>query len=318
MARNTRFSRWAAGALDRMQPPSGQRVVFAYSYAALEIFTMARQRGWTTVLGQIDPGPVEMRLVEALYRDAGQRYDPPPESYWTRWRDEVQLADRIIVNSAWSREAISAEGVPGERIEVAPLAFERGAGAFPPQRVFPYCFSAERPLRALFLGQVTLRKGIGPLLEAIASLADAPVNFTIVGPIQIDVPPEFLNHPRIRWVGPVSRGEANQFYLESDVFLFPTLSDGFGLTQLEAQAAGLPIVASRRCGEVVEHGLSGWLLDIVSPESIASAIHEALASPIRLASMSEAASVSATRFSLARFGCNLATRTMASPNNRIC
>jgi glycosyltransferase involved in cell wall biosynthesis len=46
------------------------------------------------------------------------------------------------------------------------------------------------------------------------------------------------------------------FYERADLFLFPTLSDGFGLTNLEAQAWSLPIVASRFCGEVVRDGVN--------------------------------------------------------------
>ena len=46
---------------------NGNHTVFAYSYAAEEIFKFARARGWKTVLGQIDPGPVEERIVARLH-----------------------------------------------------------------------------------------------------------------------------------------------------------------------------------------------------------------------------------------------------------
>ena len=45
------------------QPPNSSRTLIAYSYAALEIFKFARTRGWRTILGQIDPGPPEARIV---------------------------------------------------------------------------------------------------------------------------------------------------------------------------------------------------------------------------------------------------------------
>src|SRR6185503_7067898 len=80
--------------------------VFAYSYAAQGIFTLARKRGWRTVLGQIDPGPVEEEIV-AEVTPAGQRsWQPAPREYWKRWHRECKLADRIVVNSKWSREAL--------------------------------------------------------------------------------------------------------------------------------------------------------------------------------------------------------------------
>jgi glycosyltransferase involved in cell wall biosynthesis len=62
------------------------------------------------------------------------------------------------------------------------------------------------------------------------------VEFTFVGPIQISMPTDLLNRPRERWLGPAPHRATNAFYRNADVFLFPTFSDGFGLTQLEAQA----------------------------------------------------------------------------------
>ena len=56
----------------------------------------------------------------------------------------------------------------------------------------------------------------------------------------------------------------SKFYKEADVFILPTLSDGFGLTQLEAQSWKLPVIASRHCGEVVRDGENGVVLEEVS------------------------------------------------------
>jgi glycosyltransferase involved in cell wall biosynthesis len=78
----------------------------------------------------------------------------------------------------------------------------------------------------------------------------------------------------VRFLGPVDKATAQRLYRDSDVFLFPTLSDGFGLTQLEALGAGLPVIASRNCGRVVEDRVSGLVLPEVTPKAIADAIME--------------------------------------------
>jgi glycosyltransferase involved in cell wall biosynthesis len=75
----------------------------------------------------------------------------------------------------------------------------------------------------------------------------------------------------------------NEYYKKPNVFLFPTLSDGFGLTQLEARAWQLPLIVSNHCGEVVTDGKDGWVLDEVTAHSIASVIHKILLSPDMLA-----------------------------------
>ena len=78
--------------------------------------------------------------------------------------------------------------------------------------------------------------------------------------------------PNVRFLGPVDKATAEKLYRESDVFLFPTLSDGFGLTQLEALGHGLPVIASTHCGQVVVDGVSGIVLSEVTYEAIADAI----------------------------------------------
>ena len=165
------------------------------------------------------------------------------------------------------------------------------------ERRYPAAFTTERPLRVLFLGQINLRKGVGPLLDAARLLRGEPVEFWFVGPIQIAVPAELKQEARIRWMGVVSRGDVARYYREADLFVFPTFSDGFGLTQLEAQAWKLPLVASRFCGDVVRDGINGVLLREVSAEAIASALLDFVRNPGRLPEMA-ARSVVDSRFSL--------------------
>lgn len=294
--RNQWFQKQAVGQLAHNH--NGQHTVFAYSYAAKEIFEFARERGWRTVLGQIDPGPAEERIVAGLRSPISHtHWEPAPKVYWDNWRDECSLADQIVVNSNWSKDALIAEGVATEKIRVIPVAYEGGndTGSF--QRYYPRAFSAERPLRVLFLGQVNLRKGVAQLLEAVKLLTGEHVEFWFVGPMQIRVPQDLKLHPQVRWFGVASRVSVDSYYRDADVFILPTLSDGFGLTQLEAQAWKLPVIASRYCGEVVRDGFNGVVLEEVSGEAIAEVTRGFLRSPERLSAMCVRSGVD-ERFSL--------------------
>src|SRR6185437_8524181 len=144
--RNQWFQRHAVAHLKTTG--NGNHTVFAYSYAAKEIFEFARARGWRTVLGQIDPGPVEERIVAGLHKNSAiqhTHWEPAPKAYWENWRDECSLADQIVVNSDWSRDALISEGVAAEKLQVIPLAYENDTQSF--ERRYPRSFSAERPLR---------------------------------------------------------------------------------------------------------------------------------------------------------------------------
>jgi glycosyltransferase involved in cell wall biosynthesis len=273
VARNNWFQRWAVHELSRTSTDARDISLFAYSYAALDIFKLARAKGWCTVLGQIDPGPVEERIVSSLYEasaDLKRQWKSAPPLYWARWREECKLADEIVVNSAWSKGALVEEGIDASKIRVVPLAYKGSQAAVGFKRDYPAQFTAQRPLRVLFLGQINLRKGVGPLLEASERLRGEHIEFWLVGPLQIPIPPKFAHAANIKWFGQVVRSETDCFYRQADVFIFPTYSDGFGLTQLEAQAWQLPIIASRSCGEVVKPGVNGLLLDEISPQAIAN------------------------------------------------
>ncbi len=256
--------------------------LFAYSYAALELFSYAKSQGWRTVLGQIDPGIIEEKLVLAehlkypIYRSNAEA--APPE-YWANWKKECLLADRIIVNSQWSRQALEQVGITQGKIEIIPLAYQPPPVANSFVRSYPQNFSLARPMKVLFLGQVILRKGIAPLLKAAEKLRHQPIEFWLVGSPDISILPESTN---IRWIGAVPRSITAQYYQQADVFLFPTLSDGFGLTQLEAQAWRLPIIASKFCGDVVKQGVNGILLEEVSGNAIAKALKSCLDNPSQL------------------------------------
>jgi glycosyltransferase involved in cell wall biosynthesis len=245
--------------------------------------------GWPTVLGQIDPGPEEERIVASLRRSepwGAGHWEPAPAAYWERWRAECTLAGSIMVNSEFSRRALITEGVAAEKICVVPLVLASPAGAEEFVRQYPASFSARRPLRVLFLGQAGLRKGIHLVMRAAELLKGDPVEIHVVGPVQVERSEAMQQHPVLRWHGAVPRSAVAAQYQNADVFLFPTFSDGFGLTQLEAQAWKLPVLASRFCGDVVRDGENGLLIDPLTAEMIAQLLLGLLREPARLRRLS--------------------------------
>jgi glycosyltransferase involved in cell wall biosynthesis len=77
-------------------------------------------------------------------------------------------------------------------------------------------------MRVLFLGLVNLRKGVARLLEAARILRDEPIEFWLVGPLEIANAGPLSEAGRVRWFGHVIRTQAAQFYRDADVFILPT------------------------------------------------------------------------------------------------
>lgn len=272
--RNDRFQRVALSHLRRLNlGGKNTPTLFSYSYAARDLFRFAKAQGWRTVLGQIDPGPEEERIVEQewqRYASIETSWQPAPKPYWECWKEETKLADRIVVNSPWSKECLLKEGVEASKMEVIPLVYEVKRDQSPKTR------SDNRqgdPLRVLFLGQINLRKGAARLMEAMGLLVDEPVELVLAGPSELSGV-LWKDLPKVKWVGPVARSEVARYYQEADVFILPTLSDGYALTQLEALANGLPVLASKNCGEAVIDGVNGWVLEDLEPVTIAEKLME--------------------------------------------
>ncbi len=272
------YDELVASKLSQGDPDAG--IFFGYSYSSRRSMKVAKQKGLRTILGQINPGPAEADIVIEEYRKfKGGNYEPfvPDNAYWDLWREEISNADDIIVNSQWSSDLLKSAGVDPAKLKIIPLAYEETVASF--ERVFPMRFDSKRPLRLLFLGGLEIRKGVHILIEAMRSMTSLPVTLDLVGSLKSpaalleDLPPNVIHH------GPVTAVETAKFYQSSDLFVFPTLSDGFGLTLLEAQARKLPVLSSIYCAPIVSNNVNGLVIDTVTTATITNAIHRVLDEP---------------------------------------
>jgi len=299
----TETDRAFATAVSRCNLPP-HNVFFGYSYASLETLAAEKKRGVLTVLDQIDPGAVEFRLVaEEMQRhpELAGLPEPFPSGHYDRARREWDLADVIVVNSAWSREAVIAEGGDPAKIEILPLGFEAGerprSSGLQPRR--------SGPLQVLWLGQVNVRKGIHYLLEAARLLKNEAIEFKVAGPVGIRRSAVDAAPKNVRWLGRIPRSEAAALYDQSDVFVLPTLSDGFAITQLEALAHGLPVITTPNCGRIVEDGITGFIIPVREPQALVEALLRFLRDPGLAREMAPGCREAVKAYSINNYGQNL-------------
>ncbi len=291
------IGRWFAGrvarSLGKMALDPERHCFFGFDTGCLETQAILRDRGILNIVDQIDPARFEEELVfQESQRWAGWQQLPGriPDAYFDRLSQEWQLADMVLVNSRWSREALIAQGVPAGKIIVVALAYEPPCAAPRPDT------PAAGPLRVLWLGQVNLRKGIQYLIGAARLLKDFNVQFTIAGALHISRQAVDSAPASMKFIGQVTRDRIAECYRNADVFVLPTLSDGFAITQLEAMAAGLPVIATPNCGEVVTDGVDGLIVPPSSAEALAGALARLEADRPLVAQMSQAALRKATHF----------------------
>jgi glycosyltransferase involved in cell wall biosynthesis len=268
-----RFGQWFAtrvrNHLEKQELNPAIDHFFGFNTNCLETLEMLRKRQVITVVDQVDPGIVEEELVlEEAERWPGWSRKPGrmPKSYWDRIKAEWAAADLVLVNSEWSKVAIVQQGVPKEKIIVVPLAIDLAQDhALQP-------VSKEGNLKVLWLGSVILRKGIQYLVEAARRLQKQKIEFLLAGPLGVSRDAVSTFPSNLKLLGRITRDQLGQIYRQAHVFVLPTISDGFAVTQLEAMAHGLPVVTTPNCGRVVTHGVDGFVAPARDSRALADAL----------------------------------------------
>lgn len=133
----------------------------------------------------------------------------------------------------------------------------------------------------LFVGRLHPVKGVQYLIEAMAivhrEMPDVKLIIVGNGPerSKLEKLVELLDlHECIQFTGEVPQEKIPQIMYEGDIFMLPSLSEGFAIVNIEAMAAGLPIVATNVGGipEIVEDGVNGYLVNPKKPDEIADRV----------------------------------------------
>ena len=156
----------------------------------------------------------------------------------------LSLADHVIVTSATTRRTLINEfAVPDTSITVAE------PGTDPAQRAT----GTGTPMQLLCVGTITPRKGYDILVEALEPLKDLDWRLTIAGPDDRDAETTTalrsqINalglHDRITLSGVVVPATLDRFYESADIFVMPSLYEGYGMVLGEAMARGLSIICT--------------------------------------------------------------------------
>ena len=129
----------------------------------------------------------------------------------------------------------------------------------------------------LFVGSGFERKGLGPLVEALALLADRGARLVVAGKgdraaVRGPRRRAWVSASRVIWTGP--RADVERLYAAADLVALPARYEPFGNVHLEALASGLPVLSSARAGgaELIADGVNGWVAREVSAPAIAEGL----------------------------------------------
>jgi D-inositol-3-phosphate glycosyltransferase len=226
----------------------------------------------------------------------------------------IECSDAVLASCTVEAEQIaSLYGADPARIRIVPLGVDHaffGPGHRPQARR-----ALGLPLDGrllLFVGRIQPLKCADMAIETLAELSasgDQTYRLVVVGGPSGPHGEKALRglhdaadaggvRDRVHFIEPQPHELLSSYYRAADVCLVPSRSESFGLVALEAAACGTPVVASAVGGltTLVDHGRTGFLVDVPTPERYAAAVRRVFDQPLMAERLSTASVLRARRY----------------------
>ncbi|MCR4031240.1 MULTISPECIES: glycosyltransferase family 4 protein [Flavobacterium] len=299
--------KWVADNLAKAKK-KGVFGVYAYEDGALATFSKAKKTGLYCIydlpIGYWKSARLLMQREFEINPDWAETltgFNDSPEKL-NKKDQELALADVIFVASTFTKKTL-----------------EEYAGKLPEIKVIPYGFPdvkskkeylplVNRKLKVLFVGGLSQRKGLSYLFEAVEGLQDK-IDLTIVG--HKAVPNcKALNQAleQHNWIPSLSHDQILACMKEHDVFVFPSLFEGFGLVITEAMSQGVPVITTDRTAgpDLIDNGNDGWIVPAGSAPAIKEVLNNILEKPELLEQLGFAAQTKAQNRPWSAYGQEMA------------
>lgn len=257
----------------RMLKSPKYNAIYAYEDGALESFRAAKRMNKAAIYElPIAYGPYARRLLEQEAKirpewaiTLGGLHDSGDKLI--RKKKELEAADKVIVPSQFVLDSLPDTIRQSRPCHVVPYGADTDSDrwmAISEEKV------SDGPLKVLFVGSLSQRKGLANVLEAATQLHGKSMELHLLGSplapmiFYRKVYPHFTYHP------PCPNAQVKSLMQACDVLVLPSLVEGRALVQLEALSCGLPLLVTPNAGgsDLVIEGQTGFMLQPSSTESL--------------------------------------------------
>ncbi|TNM65320.1 glycosyltransferase family 4 protein [Aliirhizobium smilacinae] len=222
-----------------------------------------------------DRGSTHIRYQDRLLREEHRRW----KVEWSgvdplviaKEEKEYELADLISIPSTFCETSFVEMGVDPAKLRRIPYGGRL-------DRFHPVSTPDPQAFTVLFVGQVSLRKGIPYLLDAFSRFQHPRKKLKIVGSIVEGMEPVLASLPTdgVEFVGPLANTELVEAYSSANVLVLPSIEEGLSMVMAEALACGCPVIASRNTGaeDLFEDGKEGFIVPNRDPDAIVQALEK--------------------------------------------
>lgn len=220
-----------------------------------------------------------------------------------RLLEELRSSDYFLAGSNFVKKSLEYSGVDSDKIFVVNYGVDLS------QFSMGHDVKCGKPLKLLFTGNCSYRKGVHHLLSVISHYKCGEVELNIAGGYdeQSDLYKKYSKCENIHFLGFVTRDILHEIYQKSDVFVLPSLAEGFAMVSLEALSAGLPVVCTTNsgCNDIIKDGNNGFVIDVSNEKALTERIDWFLKHKDKLPEMRVNARQSVSNHSWEDYGDNL-------------
>lgn len=257
------FDRYVARSL----PPC--EVFVGLSGSGLRTGRIAKQRGARYVC---DRGSTHIRVQDALLKEEHRNWGLPFEgiapSIIDREEQEYAEADCITVPSSFNVRSFVRQGVSPDKVRRLPYGVDLG-------RFHPAGQPSKNGFDVLYVGALSLRKGIPYLMQAFKRLDHPRKTLTLAG----SHTPEFIAwlqgkglwDERVRLLGHVPQPQLKEIMSASHVMVLPSIEEGLAMVQAQAMACACPVIATAHTGaeDLFTDGVEGFITPVRNAAALA-------------------------------------------------
>jgi starch synthase len=239
-----------------------------------------------------DRGSSHIRAQDELLRQESERWGAPSTSIdpgvLEAEEAEYAEADRITVPSGFAHRTFVQQGVAPEKLRMLPYGVN--LSRFEPDGAPP-----EGRFDVLFVGGMSLRKGVPYLAQAFDKLEHPAKSLTFVGAPSaalIDILRRRKLWPEsARVLGHVPQAELKTLMSRSHVMVLPSVEDGFGVVLMQAMACACPVIGTDNTGapDLVSDGAEGYIVPICDVDALAERLQHLADHPDERAAMARKA-----------------------------
>ncbi|HQQ96797.1 MAG TPA: glycosyltransferase [Cyclobacteriaceae bacterium] len=276
-SRNSQFDDWVAAQLSKID----FSIFIGWASISLSSIRAAHRLGKRTILER-GSSHIEFQasILQEEYNRVGLKFSID-QRVIEKELQEYEETDFISIPSQFVMKTFLDKGVSATKLILNNYGSSQ---AFKPSGAS----TTNRPFRVLYMGTMSVRKGLVYLFEALVNL-EAEHEAWFIGPMDPVVKDQFDRYKKSNWkyFGAVSHYELSNYINQCDVGVQPSVEEGLSMVIPQMISCGIPVIASANSGgvDVIDEGKSGFVVPIRSSHAILEKLTQLSTCPEYLARM---------------------------------